>query len=444
MHPQKLFNLALLCPVLFLGTANGQAQEKPARRLSLYEALALAEENNAEIIKSALDKEVAEEEVKETEELKLPELDFHTAYSRVSNITEFTHGNFGGSRVTHTTPEMYDMSVTGRMPLYQGNRINNLVKKAKLQGYSADLALQKTIKNIRLEVSAVFLGAYKLMELDKLLAENVAEEKERLKEVQALLKNGTVTKNEVLRAELQLSDRELSLLNNKKNLEIAIQELKTLLQLPEEEEITLDTLNLLQEPGEFNYSLLQNAALSNEEIKMAQQQEQMSRTDVAIAKANYYPSINLFGSYAYKYPNYMFFPPDPYAYTFGQVGVEAVFNISGLYKNKTRVGLAKKKADAANAQTKVVANKMQDKIVKQYKQYEEIRDSFAVTDKAEALAEENYRLVKLQYLNQLVVLTEMVDADNALLQAKYNKISVRIDAAMKYYEMLHTAGLTIQ
>jgi outer membrane protein TolC len=92
----------------------------------------------------------------------------------------------------------------------------------------------------------------------------------------------------------------------------------------------------------------------------------------------------------------------------------------------------------------VVANKMQDKIVKQYKQYEEIRDSFAVTDKAEALAEENYRLVKLQYLNQLVVLTEMVDADNALLQAKYNKISVRIDAAMKYYEMLHTAGLTIQ
>jgi outer membrane protein TolC len=140
----------------------------------------------------------------------------------------------------------------------------------------------------------------------------------------------------------------------------------------------------------------------------------------------------------------MFFPPDPYAYTFGQVGVEAVFNISGLYKNKTRVGLAKKKADAANAQTKVVANKMQDKIVKQYKQYEEIRDSFAVTDKAEALAEENYRLVKLQYLNQLVVLTEMVDADNALLQAKYNKISVRIDAAMKYYEMLHTAGLTIQ
>jgi hypothetical protein len=35
----------------------------------------------------------------------------------------------------------------------------------------------------------------------------------------------------------------------------------------------------------------------------------------------------------------------------------------------------------------------------------------------------------------------MVDADNALLQAKYNKIATRIDAEMKHYELLHTAGL---
>ena len=41
----------------------------------------------------------------------------------------------------------------------------------------------------------------------------------------------------------------------------------------------------------------------------------------------------------------------------------------------------------------------------------------------------------------MVLITEMVDADNALLQAKYTKIATRIDAAMKHYELLHTAGL---
>jgi hypothetical protein len=35
----------------------------------------------------------------------------------------------------------------------------------------------------------------------------------------------------------------------------------------------------------------------------------------------------------------------------------------------------------------------------------------------------------------------MVDADNALLQAKFNKVSTRIDVVMKQYELLHTAGL---
>ena len=84
---------------------------------------------------------------------------------------------------------------------------------------------------------------------------------------------------------------------------------------------------------------------------------------------------------------------------------------------------------------------MVDKVFKNHTQYQEILDKLPVTDKALDLANENYRIVKIKYLNQLVLITEMVDADNALLQAKFNKISTRIDAAMKHYELLHTAGL---
>jgi hypothetical protein len=149
----------------------------------------------------------------------------------------------------------------------------------------------------------------------------------------------------------------------------------------------------------------------------------------------------LFGAYGFDYPNYKFFPPNPYLYTLGQVGIEARFDISGLYKNKTKVQTANTEMQWQEMHAGILKDKVQDELYKNHTQYQEILEKFIVVDKALELATENYRIVKTKYLNQLVLITEMVDADNALLQAKYTKISTRIDAVMKHYELLHTAGI---
>ena len=439
----KSFCLGLFFSVLVLGIGcHAVAQEKPINTLSLDSALRLADENNAEIVKHGIEKEITHEEVKEKKELRLPDIGFNASYARVSSITEFTHGNFGQKKETHLIPEMYGTVLSASLPVYSGNAINNEISKGKIQDNIAQLRLDKVQKNIHLQVVAVFLGVYRLTEIEKLITENIAEEKERLKEVKVLLKNGVVTKNEVLRAELQLTDREQALLINKKDMDIALHELKILLELPEEEEVSLDLSGLLDVTDNGrDYTAL--AKTGNEDIKIAHEESQIAQLDIKIAKAGYYPQIRLFGNYAYKYPNYMFFPPDPYPYTFGQVGVEAVFDISRLYKNKTKVAVAKKRAEAARAETRIQENTVQENVFRMHTQYREILDKFPVTDKAEALALENYRLVKLRYFNQLVLITEMIDADNALLQAKFNKVTARIDAVMKYYETLHAAGIAI-
>jgi len=174
---------------------------------------------------------------------------------------------------------------------------------------------------------------------------------------------------------------------------------------------------------------------------MASQELDIKKTELKLVKANYLPTVNFFGNYGFYYPNYKFFPPNPYLYTLGQVGVEAHFDLSALYKNKTKVDQANTKIEWQKMQTEIVKDEIQDKLFKEHTQYQEILEKFVVVDKALDLANENYRIVKLKYLNQLVLITEMVDADNALLQAKYNKISTRLDAILKHYELLHTAGI---
>ncbi|MNQ94750.1 Outer membrane efflux protein [compost metagenome] len=338
---------------------------------------------------------------------------------------------------------IYDAVTKFDMPLYAGNKINNAISKAKQENEIAKIKVEKTENDIQLDVTATFLGIYKMMELQKIIDESIKEEQERLKEVKAFKTFGTVTKNEVLRSELQLSDRELHALTNKKNIRIALQDLKTVLQLPEEQEISIDTTAILEEINllkDYDYYLKET--MQNEEMRIASRELDVKKTELKMVKGNYYPKLGFFGNYNLKYPDYMLFTMDrPYLYTIGQIGVEASYNLSGLYKNRARVQVADLKVELQKNEAEIVKNEMTDKVFRKHTQYQEILDKFQVTDKALDLAQENYRIVKVKYLNQLVLITEMVDADNALLQAKFNKVSTRIDAVMKHYELLHTAGL---
>jgi outer membrane protein TolC len=428
--------------LLFQGITSVQAQQ--ANTISLNDALKIAKENNKTIQKSHIEQRISEKEIAVTKNLRLPEVNFNAMYSRLSDLTEYEGGFFSDK---HTyTPEpgtvIYDAVTKFDVPLYAGNRINNAIKKSKEENEIAKIKIGKTESDIQLQVTATFLGIYKMMELQKIIDESIKEEQERLKEVKAFKTFGTVTKNEVLRSELQLSDRELHSLTNKKNIKIALQELKTLLQLPEEAEIAIDTTSLLDIAPLKDYDFYFKETLQNEEMRIANREVDVKKTELKMVKGNYYPKVSLFGNYNLKYPDYMLFTLNrPYLYTIGQIGVEATYNLSGLYKNKTKVQVANLKVDLQENESELVKNEMTDKVFRNHTQYQEILDKLPVTDKALDLANENYRIVKVKYLNQLVLITEMVDADNALLQAKFNKVSTRIDVVMKQYELLHTAGL---
>jgi outer membrane protein TolC len=434
---------SVLLFLFFQGITSLQAQE--INQISLNDALKIAKENNKAIQKSHIQQRISEKEIAETKNLRLPEVNFNAMYSRLSDLTEY-EGSFFTDKHTYT-PEpgtvVYDAVTKFDMPLYAGNKINNAISKSKQVNEIAKIKVEKTENDIQLDVIATFLGIYKMMELQKIIDESIKEEQERLKEVKSFKTFGTVTKNEVLRSELQLSDRELHALTNKKNIRIALQDLKTLLQLPEEQEMGIDTTAVLEEINllkDYDYYLKET--MQNEEMRIASRELDVKKTELKMVKGNYYPKVGFFGNYNMKYPDYMLFTMDrPYLYTIGQIGVEASYNLSGLYKNRARVQVANLKVELQKNESEIVKNEMTDKVFRKHTQYLEILDKFQVTEKALDLAQENYRIVKVKYLNQLVLITEMVDADNALLQAKFNKVSTRIDAVMKHYELLHTAGL---
>lgn len=438
----RIFNKSFFFTFSIIHLLTFSAKSQEIKSYTLQQALKIACENNKQIKKNKLVAERSKEFITEAKEFRLPDMDFHTSYSRITNLTEFESLGLKKHSFTQTIPEMYDITSSIKLPIYEGNKINNLVKKAQQENELDEIYLKKTIHNIQMQVVIQFLKIYELQEVQKVIKERITEEKERLKEIKTLYKNGVLTKNEILRGELQLADRELALLTNEKELKIAKNDFKVLVQLDEKFDFHIDTSNINELiTKKSDYTTLLEKTLRNEEIEFVEKEIELTKTQFKLAKANYYPKINLFGSYSFKYPNYMFFPPSPYLYSLGQIGIELRYNLSELYKNSTKMEIAKQSTSIQEANLKIVTDEMKSQIFNAYTQYEEVIDKILVVKKAVVLAEENYRIVRVKYSNQLVLMTEMIDADNALLQTKFNEIALQINAIYKYYQLLHIAGI---
>ena len=421
---------------LFSFTAVGQHIDT----LTLHRAFEIAAANNREIATARTGKEIAAATVNEEREQRLPEIGFHASYSRITNITEFRDG-IENTFVTETIPDVAELSGYVSMPLYNGGQIKYDIERGQRENEIAALGVSKAGRDVNVRLAATFLGIFKLMFVQQLLHEHIKEEESRLKEVQALRAHGVVTQNEVLRANLQLSDIELSLLTTTRSIAIAQHKLKTLLQLPDTDSLVTDTTNLPPIDTQTEYETYLAAAMRKEEMAITEKHEEIKQIDLKKVKGSFYPRVSIFASYGFNYPDYLFFPPNPYWYTLGIIGVESSFSLTNLYKSRTKLMIANKQLELQKQRTGLLADKIKDEVFEKYMQYKEATDKLPVAVKAEQLATENYRIVKLKYMNQLALSTEMVDADNALLQARYNKISLRIDACLRYYELLHSAGM---
>lgn len=410
-------------------------------QLTLQQAIDLITTQNKDVVRASLSKSLAEEEVSEQKEQRIPDIGFHASYARITDLTSFPNG-FKNVVRDKTIPEWADLTASASLPIYHGGEIKHKIKRAAQELKISQLELEKIQSDVKIEVIATFLGIYKLMELQKLIKENIHEEEDRLREVKEFRKRGTVTTNEVLRAELQCADMQVRLLSNMHHIQVALFELKTLLELPKELPLSIDTTSLLEEaivPLPKDDYL--NKALNKDEIRIAAEKQDVSKTEVQLAKTGFFPRISFNASYAANYPNYMFFPPQANTYTFGKIGLEATWSLSGMYKNKTRVHAAHLQEAREKVNADLVKNGVMNNVFAQYSQLEDLLEQLPVMERAVVQASENYRIIKIKYLHQLALITDMVDADNSLLKARFNIAATKIDVLMKHYELRHAAGI---
>ena len=438
----KFVKYQLLTLLLMLSGLSYAQNEIDYNQLKLSKAIEIGLQNNKKLQISALKTNIAELKEKDLKNEKLPDVDFHTGFNVLSNLRQFEDGVLKPSTKYAVPRVKYDFTLSAEIPIYLGGKLKNDEKKSEIETNISKLQVRKDERELRMQIITAYLQALHLQEQQKLISDKMREDSVVIKQTESLKKNGLVTYNEVLRTELQLSNHKMSFTELANEISIIEHQIKTILALPENQEMHIDTNDLFTNEEHLGLvdEMILEAMDQSESLKITKDDLNLKEIDKKITKANTLPKITAGAEYGYNYPNFMFFPPEEYLYRFGSVGVNVSIPLSNFFKNKQKMQIADRNISIAKLEIEEKEEQIRHDVFAANKRLEESIDKIKIAEEAIGQAKENYRIVRTKYVNKLSLITELIDADNAYLEAQSNLISLQINKQLKYYQLQYVLG----
>ena len=255
-------------------------------------------------------------------------------------------------------------------------------------------------------------------------------------------KEGIVLRNDITRYELLLSNLELNLTQIDNTLSILNNNLTTTLGITNDYTIMPDTTILQQTLPLGGYSHWRENAMSNSSaLKIAETSVKMSEKNEAIIKADRLPHIALFAGYKMDGPITIEVPPIDKNFNYWYVGVGINYNIASLFKSnkqltKSRIATQKAREEYDATEEQIALNINAD-----YTRYLEAYEEFKTQQKSVELAIQNYDVTSNRYHNDMALITDMLDASNAKLDAEQKLVNAQINIIYFYYKLLYISGV---
>ncbi|MFT3903281.1 MAG: TolC family protein [Niabella sp.] len=376
----------------------------------------------------------------EKQEAYLPEFNtsFTGAYMSNAHVWDNRFNYESTVLMPHTS---IDFSVAAGYVVFNGNASKNKIAKARLEEQIANLDYQKDKENIQFLLLAKYLDLFALRNQENVYLQNIALADKRLSNIEKLIQQGMLTHNDQVRSQLQLTDFQLKLKEVRNNISIINHDLNTVLSLPENTVIEVDTLLYTKAPGAGEIdSYADGFADRLPELKIAEVHTQAAGKQVAITKAGRLPSVSLFTGDAISRPFLYATPPiDIYMHVL-QVGFKVKYNISSLYTSKKQIQQAEMEQTLSQKNEEWLRQKAEMDIHEADVKLRDAWDKYHSQEESFRLARDNYRVVEQKYLNKFAVITDMLDASTSLLAAQINVNNARIGIIYQYYHLLKTCG----
>lgn len=442
MKRNIFFLVAVLCNTL----SPVHAQE--ARRLTLAEAVAQSLQASKTLRASQARIQTAAAQLREAKDRRLPDLTVQGSYLRLNQPTVDLKVPLGGGGASQGSGEgstgssteisqaMFAMANLS-YPIYAGGRVNYGIESARYLEEAARLDAETDREGVIQNTIGAYGNLYKAGAAARLVTENLRAARQRVTDFSNLEKNGLLARNDLLKAQLQVSNNELSLLEAENNLRIATLALNLLLGLPENTVLEADSTQFATLADAGSIAEWESAAVqSRSDASALALRGRAAGVAVKAARAEGLPSLAVTGGYVAAHV------PDFLTLTNAvNVGVGLRYTPSVLWKGSAGVKSARARAVEVEALRAGLEDAILLQVAQAWEGYLLAQRKIGVYQNAVQQAEENFRIVNNKYGVSLATATELLDADVAQLQARLNVALAQADAAVAYHRLLQAAGV---
>jgi outer membrane protein TolC len=419
--------LACITALIFLFFPGRTAGQNIGPALSLKDAVELALKANLGIKRSQQEINAADAVRHSSMTKFFPTLG--SSYNYVHRNQERTSPSLVTGKDIVTSPlDQYTFTTTLTQPVFTGFALINEYTLSELGLDRAEVSAKLTRQDVILDAQNAFFSVLKNQKLVEVAQQTVTSIASQKEVSENFYKVGLSPLNDLLQSQVQLANAQQQLTTAQNNLEIARTRFNTVLRRPVNAPVLL--------ADEVGYTIfeerlddcLDHASKNRLEIQVAELDIGIAEKQVKLSEKDYFPSINLTGTYART-------GDDWEAHGGEGISDSAGWNVQATatweFWQWGRTGYGRKEKLARLAQSKYKKSEITDTInleVKSaYLRIKESEQNIVTIEKAVEQARENLRITEEQYKEQVATQTDVLVAQTLLTQTETNYYNALYD-----------------
>ncbi|MBB5648585.1 TolC family protein [Pedobacter cryoconitis] len=418
----------------------GMLYAQNVKKLTLQEAIQLGIENskNLKLSQNKIEEAMAKLEV--TKDNALPTAKASVLYNHAEIPANQLVLDGGSPIFLPKRADAFVGTASVQQLVYGGGKMRYARESTKLLADVARLDADKNQEEVTYAVIDTYYSLYKVAQSKKVVAQNLASIASQLKQSQRFFEQGIVTKNDVLRFQLQQANITLTDLDIESNRKIINYNLDILLGLPEDTQIDITDPSTGQKDAAPLNAYIDQALAYRQELRALDLQNKVAEIDIKSVKANATPTFGIGADVYYISPNGSLLPKSHDYIMPMTASATLSWNIGTLWTNKHKVTEARVQQKSIVIQKDIQSDNVRTEINRNYQTYQVAKDKIKVLETSIDQATENDRLLESKYKNNVASAIDRIDAETLLYQAKINLELAKADAGLAYYTLLKSTG----
>ncbi len=255
---------------------------------------------------------------------------------------------------------------------------------------------------------------------------------------------GLMSKADVLGAESALKSAELFAERSKNAVNIAAEQLRTLMQDPSTAHYEVGENILVDLPPiagiEQTDAAYQEALSKRLELRQLEQSEASLRAQATATRRAGYPRLDASAGAQYANPNQRYFPQEQIWHGTWDAGVVLSWKPSGLFGSEAGASALEARAAELSAQRAQLRDGVRLEVTQAISAAQEAVFALATSRQGLAAAEESYRVRRELFRAGRATLVEVSDAETALTRARLEVVNAHVDVRITRVQLEHALG----